>query len=145
MHPLARQLALLACAALTSLGGASWAQAAASQPLLAQGDTLWAAGKPELAQKSYEAAVAAQPESVEARMKLGGLQLSQHDFISATEIYKQAIGLNANNAKAWLGLGFSYLHSDRKDLSLAAFKEAIRIDPGYKDRLATLMVKLAAN
>lgn len=139
MHPLTRQLALLACATLTTLGGASWAQAAASQPLLTQGDALWAQGKPDQAQKSYEAAVAAQPESVDARMKLGGLQLSQQAFLAAAETYKQAISLNANNAKAWLGLGFSYLHSDRKDLSLAAFNEAIRIDPSYKDRLATLM------
>lgn len=139
MHPLTRQLTLLACATLTTLGGASWAQAATSQPLLTQGDALWAQGKPDQAQKSYEAAVAAQPESVEARMKLGGLQLSQQAFLAASETYKRAISLNANNAKAWLGLGFSYLHSDRKDLSLAAFNEAIRIDPSYKDRLATLM------
>jgi cytochrome c-type biogenesis protein CcmH/NrfG len=77
-------------------------------------------------------------------MKLGGLQLSRQDFRSATETYKQTISLNAGNAKAWLGLGFSYLHSDQKDLTLAAFNEAIRIDPGYKDRLAMLMTKLAA-
>jgi tetratricopeptide (TPR) repeat protein len=145
MHSFTRQLAQLTCAALIALGGASWAQASASHPLLAQGDALWAAGKPELAQKSYEDAVAAQPKSFDARMKLGGLQLSQQAFTAATDTYKQAIGLNANNAKAWVGLGFSYLHSDRKDLTLAAFNEAIRLDPSYKDRLATLMVKLAVN
>ena len=65
------------------------------------------------------------------------------DFKAATETYKEAISLDAKNAKAWLGLGFSYLHMDRNDLSLAAFNEAIRIDHAYKEKLATVMVKLA--
>jgi Tfp pilus assembly protein PilF len=138
-------LALLACATLTSLSAATWAQASPTPPLLAQGDAQWASGKLDLAQKSFEDAVAAQPKSVEAQMKLGGLQMTRLDFRAANETYKKAIGLDANHAKAWLGLGFSYLHGDQKGLALAAFNEAIRIDPGYRDRLATLITKLTAN
>jgi Flp pilus assembly protein TadD len=144
MQFIARHLVLIVCAVITTLAGVTTALASTPSTLLTQGDAHWAAGKLDLAQKAFEEAVTAQPRSVEARMKLGGLQLSRQDFRSATETYKQTISLNAGNAKAWLGLGFSYLHSDQKDLTLAAFNEAIRIDPGYKDRLAMLMTKLAA-
>jgi tetratricopeptide (TPR) repeat protein len=133
----------LLCAALLALGSPAWAQASSISPLLTQGDEQWAAGQIDLAQKTFEQAVTAQPESVAARMKLGGLQLSCQNFKAATETYKEAISLDAKNGKAWLGLGFSYLHMDRNDLSLAAFNEAIRVEPSYKDRLAPVMAKLA--
>jgi Tfp pilus assembly protein PilF len=145
LHHLTTHLALLACATLTSLSAATWAQASPTTTQLAQGDAQWAAGKLDLAQKSFEDAVAAQPKSVEAQMKLGGLQMTRLDFRAANETYKKAIGLDANHAKAWLGLGFSYLHGDQKDLALAAFNEAIRIEPSYKDRLATVVAKLGSN
>jgi tetratricopeptide (TPR) repeat protein len=134
----------LMCAAMVAFGSAASAQASAPTALLAQGDEQWAAGKLDLAQKSFEQAVTGQPTLVAARMKLGGLQLSRQSFKDATETYKQAISLDAKNAKAWLGLGFSYLHMDRNDLSLAAFNEAIRVEPGYKEKLAPVMAKLAS-
>ena len=133
----------LMCAALLAFGSSAWAQTSALAPLLNQGDEHWAAGKIGLAQKTFEQAVTVQPRSVAARMKLGGLQLSRQNFKAATETYKEAISLDAKNGKAWLGLGFSYLHMDRNDLSLAAFNEAIRVEPSYKDRLAPVMAKLA--
>ncbi|MBK5207379.1 MAG: hypothetical protein JJD98_18855, partial [Polaromonas sp.] len=53
--------------------------------------------------------------------------------------------LNAARDKSlWLGLGFSYLHTGNSDLSLAAFNEAIRIDPGNKEKLAPVLAKLGA-
>ncbi len=128
--------ALLASAALA---------AAPSEPpsaLIAQGDSQWAAGKLDAAQQAFEQAVVAQPRSVAAIMKLAGLQLSRLNFVASVENYKRAIALDAQNAKAWLGLGFSYLHSGRRDLSRAAFEEAIRIDPGNKEKLAPVMAKL---
>lgn len=143
MHRKHHYLVRMLCAAVLTFGCAAWAQVPASNPLLTQGDEQWAAGKLDLAQKYFEQAVTLQPGSVAARMKLGGLQLSRQDFKAATQTYKEAISLDAKNAKAWLGLGFSYLHMDRNDLSLAAFNEAIRIDPAYKEKLATVMVKLA--
>lgn len=134
----------LMCAALMAFGSSVWAQASSLAPLLKQGDEQWAAGKLDLAQKTFEQAASAQPKSVAARMKLGGLQLSSQNFKAATETYKDVISLDAKNAKAWLGLGFSYLHMDRNDLSLAAFNEAIRVEPSYKERLAPVMAKLAS-
>lgn len=139
-----RYLVGLMCATLLAFGSSARAEASSLAPLLSQGDEQWSAGKLDLAQKDFEKAVTLQPGSVAARMKLGGLQLSRQDFRAATETYKEAISLDAKNGKAWLGLGFSYLHMDRNDLSLAAFNEAIRVEPSYKERLAPVMAKLAA-
>lgn len=137
-------LVCLMCAAMMAFGSAVSAQASSLAPLLTQGDEQWAAGKLDLAQKTFEQAVTTEPTLVAPRMKLGGLQLSRQNFKAATETYKQVISLDAKNAKAWLGLGFSYLHMDRNDLSLAAFNEAIRVEPSYKEKLAPVMAKLAS-
>ena len=118
------------------------AQADTPTPLIAMGDQQWAKGQLDLAQKSFEQAVQAEPLSVNANMKLAGLQLSRQDFKASIPTYQHTIGLDANNAKAWLGLGFSYLHTGQNNLSLAAFNEAIRIDPGNKEKLAAILAKI---
>ena len=71
-------------------------------------------------------------------MKLGGLLLSNSNYAAAIQIYQHTIGLDANNAKAWMGLGMAYLHGGQRELSRAAFSEAVRIDPGRKTQLAQL-------
>jgi cytochrome c-type biogenesis protein CcmH/NrfG len=76
-------------------------------------------------------------------MKLAGLQLYRQDFAASIQTYQTTISLDAKNAKAWLGLGFSYLHTGKNDLSLAAFQEAIKVEPANKDKLATVLAKLA--
>jgi len=140
-----RQGILIGCTALIT-GFVIWsAQAKMPSTLIAQGDQQWAAGQLDLAQQTFEQAVKAEPQSVSAYMKLAGLQLSRQDFKGCIDTYQRAIGLNANNAKAWLGLGFAYLHTNQNDLSLAAFEEAIRVDPANKEKLASILVKLGAH
>lgn len=113
--------------------------------LIVQGDQQWAEGKLDLAQRFFEQAVSAEPRSVSAHMKLAGLQLYRQEFIACIETYQRTIGLDAKNARAWLGLGFAYLHTGKNDLSLAAFNEAIRIDPGNQEKLALVLAKLGAS
>lgn len=143
MYAKFRQLILGGCAALITCAVIS-AQAEAPSTLLVQGDQQWAAGKLDLAQKTFEQAVVAEPRSVSAHMKLAGLQLSRQDFKACIETYQKTIGLDAKNAKAWLGLGFAYLHTGKNDLSRAAFNEAIRVDPRNKEKLAPVLAKLSA-
>lgn len=122
---------------------AAWsAHAAAPDDLLALGDQQWAAGKLDLAQSAFEQAVKSAPRSVKAHMKLAGLQLSRQDFKACIETYQRTIGLDASNAKAWLGLGFAYLHTGQDSLSSAAFDEAVRIDPSNKAKLASIQARL---
>ena len=127
-----------AALALSLLMANAWA---ADTTLIAQGNKQWEEGRLVEARKSFEGAVAADPRSVEARMKLGGLLLSSSDHAAAIQTYQRTISLDSNNAKAWMGLGLAYLHTGQRELSRAAFDEAIRLDPSRKDQLARLTEK----
>ncbi len=139
-----RQLILAGYAALITCSVVLPAQAGEANALIAQGDQQLAEGHLDLAQKAFARAVIAEPRSVGAHMKVAGLHLYRQEFKAGIEAYQQTIGLDANNAKAWLGLGFAYLHTGKNELSLAAFNEAIRVDPGNKEKLAPVLAKLGA-
>ena len=111
--------------------------------LVAQGDKQWAAGRLDDARRSFEEAVTVNPRSPDAHMKLAGLQLSGRNYAAAIQTYQRIIGLDGNNAKAWIGLGMAYLHSGQHELSRAAFGEAVRADPSRKAQLAPLLEKPA--
>lgn len=144
MNPSIQKTLLLGCSTLITVF-ALWSAQAAMQPdLIKQGDQQWAAGQLDAAQRTFEQAVQAEPRSVKAHMKLAGLQLSRQEFAACIATYQRTIGLDANNDKAWLGLGFAYLHTGQNGLSLAAFNEAVRIEPGHQDKLASILVKLGA-
>ena len=142
MNPSIRKALLLGCGSLLTAFALWSAQAAMHVDLIKQGDQQWAAGQLDAAQRTFEQAVQAEPRSVKAHMKLVGLQLSRQEFAGCIATYQRSIGLDANNAKAWLGLGFAYLHTGQNALSLAAFNEAIRIEPGHKVKLESILVKL---
>ena len=120
------------------------AQAGTAAGLLVEADKYWAENKLERAQKSFEAAVAAEPDSVATRLRLAGFQLAQQQTTASIANYQKAISREPNNSKAWIGLGLAYLHSSRPELARAAFDEAIRVDPSRKEKLAPLIAKLDA-
>ena len=137
-----RHRILVGCTALITGLGLWSAQANVPSTLITQGDQQWAAGQLDQAKKSFEQAVAIEPTSVGAHMKLAGLQLARQDFKVCIDTYQRTIGLDANIARACLGLGFAYLHTGQNALSLAAFNEAVRIDPGNREKLAPVLAKL---
>jgi len=140
---LQRNLMIVSAALLSAL--ALWsAQAATRLDLVAQGEQQWAAGQLDQAQATFARAVQADPQSLKAHMKLAGLQLSRQDFRASIPTYQAAIGLDADNDKAWLGLAFSYLHTGQDALAGAAFDSAIRINPANRDKLASVLEKLQA-
>jgi Tfp pilus assembly protein PilF len=106
--------------------------------MIAQGDKQWAEGKLDDARNSFELAVAANPGATDAPMKLAGLFLASGKYSNAIQTYQKAIGLDAKNARVWIGLGMAYLHTGQKALSQAAFEEAIRLEPSRKSQLAKL-------
>jgi Tfp pilus assembly protein PilF len=110
--------------------------------LIAKGDQLATQGKLADAQKSYETALKADPRSVDAYMKVAGVQIAQNDFGAAIKTYKDVIGLDPNNAKAFIGLGIAYLHSGDKSLTKAALEEALRLEPKRKEQLGPIMAML---
>lgn len=130
---------LCVVAVLTAVQAAPMGTAPTEAALIAQGDKHWAAARLDDAARSFEQAVAANPTSVAAHMKLAGLQLSRQDYNRAAETYKRTISLDAKNSKAWIGLGFAYRHTSRSELARAAFEEAARLDPSRKPQLAPLL------
>ncbi|MFY9329010.1 MAG: tetratricopeptide repeat protein [Georgfuchsia sp.] len=125
------------------LASSVWAADPVDIDFVTQGDKQWAEGRIEDARKSFEQAIAANPGSIDAHMKLGGLQLSNSNNTAAIQTYQRAISLDRDSAKAWMGLGWAYLHSGQRELSKAAFDEAVRVDPSRKAQLAGLMDKIA--
>jgi tetratricopeptide (TPR) repeat protein len=140
MTPLTRMsLALLCALSLTTAVAAAPDSAAA---LIAKGSRLLEQGKLEPARKAFAAAVKVDPRSVDARMKLAGVNIAQNDFTAAIPLYKQAIALNPNNAKAFIGMGIAYLHSGDNSMSRALFEEAMRLEPQRKEQLAPILAHL---
>lgn len=134
---------MMACATVLTIFSLWSAQAAMHVDLVKQGDQQWAAGQLDQAQASFEQAVRAGPKSLKAHMKLAGLQLSRQDFKASIPTYQTAIGLDANNDKAWLGIAFAYLHTGQDALAAAAFDSAIRINPANREKLAPVLDKLS--
>jgi Tfp pilus assembly protein PilF len=129
-------------AAILAMGGSWAATPESAESLLASGTRLLEQGKLEPAQKAYEAAVKADPRSVDAKMKLAGVYIAQNNFTAATRTYQQVIGLDPTNAKAFIGLGIAYLHSGDKALTRAALEEALRLEPQRKEQLTPILSQL---
>jgi tetratricopeptide (TPR) repeat protein len=133
----------LAAIVLFLLLGAAGAVAAEAGPgdaaLVAAGFRHWEAGRVEEAAKSFEQAIAVNPRSVEAHMKLGGLLLTSNRYAEAIRTYQRLISFDADNARAWIALGLAYRHAGQPELSRAAFGEAVRIEPARKTQLAGLL------
>lgn len=141
MHPSTHFTAALLVLALLA-GAAAPASAGPAADLVRQGEQEWQAGQRADAQKSLQAALAAEPQSLDIQLKLAGLQLSNNDFAACIPAYQQVISQDGGNVRAWLGLGFAYLHTGKSSLSLAAFQEAMRLDPSKKPALQALLDKL---
>lgn len=125
----------LACGAQASTSAAATVE---------QGQRQWEEGKLEAAQKSFEEAVKAAPRSVDAHMKLAGIQVSRLNYSAAIATYRNALALDANNAKAWMGMGMCYIHAGGREMARAAFEEALRADPGRKQQLEPVLAELDA-
>ncbi|MBF0461796.1 MAG: tetratricopeptide repeat protein [Magnetococcales bacterium] len=124
------------------LGGGMVAHAEQASELIAAADRYWAAEQMDQAQQAFEAAVAAEPNSALAQLRLAGFQLSRQQLEACIAGYQRVIGLDPNNAKAWMGLGLAYLHTDRRELARSSFEEAARVDPKQQESLAPLLAKL---
>lgn len=132
-----------ACLAGSLCLGTAWAESpSGSAELISKADKLLEQGKLESAQKGYETAIKADPRSVDAHMKLAGVQIAQNNFGAAIMTYKDTIGLDPTNSKAFIGLGIAYLHSGDKSLTRAALQEALRLEPSRKAQLAPIMAML---
>ncbi len=85
--------------------------------------------------KWYRLAIAANPVDAGARIYLGALLAKLGRFDEAEAAHRSAIDECYEGAidEAWLNLGFVYRATSRFREAADAFREAIAIDPHYKD------------
>lgn len=107
--------------------------------LLEQGERQAAAGELDAALASYGAAVAQDPGSPRANMKLAGLELLKQQYRTSIEHFQNVIGHEPDNANAFVGMAVAYLHLGDYGLARAALMEAQRLDPQKQDDIARVL------
>ncbi len=109
--------------------------------LMAEGDLLWEQGQLPQAAERFRQAAELDPRSVDARMKLGGVYVAEQNFPAGRDAFQEAIGIDPNNADAFVALGIAYLHVGSGP-ALAAFDQALQLDPSLFKRLDPIMKRL---
>lgn len=88
---------------------------------------------PKLAQNAkpvLEKSINVKP-TVQAKLMLGDLYLSQGNGGPAISNYEDAAGLDPKSAIPHYKIGTVYLRSTNRDAALQAFKKAVEVDPNY--------------
>lgn len=137
-------LLVLAFASLSAGADAGVPAHRGATALIAEGSRLWEAGDLDAAIQRFQAAAEADPGSVDARLKLGGIHLARNEFGAGVEAFQQAVAIDPNNANAFIALGIAYMHGDNDGPAHAAFSEAIRLDPSRFKTLEPVMERLEA-
>jgi Flp pilus assembly protein TadD len=113
-----------------------------AKALIAAGEAQLAAGKPDEAVATLEQAVAADPKSTLARTRLGGARLMRQEYGAAIGDFRQALGLDPNNADAFVGMAIAYLHNSDYALARAALGEAQRLAPAKRAEIDQVLAYL---
>ena len=121
------------------LSGPSWAG-----PALEAGERASQAGNLDEALAAYRQAVADEPGSALAHTRLGGILLLKQQYAGAIGSFKTAIGLDSDNADAFIGLGIAFLHQGEYGLARAALAEALQRKPSRKQEIDQVLVWLDA-
>lgn len=117
--------------------GLSFASTANQNPLK-EGDLLRSQGNYEAAQAAYSEA-AKSTGLPAAYRRLAGMQMVQHDYRGSIDNFQKAIGLDPDNAEAFIGLAMSYVHTQNYTLARAALQEALQRKPEAKAEISKVM------
>lgn len=96
--------------------------------------------KLEWAKTELAACTLHQPQSAEALVKLGTVQLRLREVAAAEKSFQEALRLRANDPEALTGLGAARLQRGRVAEASSLFTEALRRDPHYGPALLNLAV-----
>ncbi|MEN8130527.1 MAG: tetratricopeptide repeat protein [Pseudomonadota bacterium] len=102
------------------------------ETLIKQGSEHARAGNVDAAYESYKQALALDPQSADARLKVAGMQVVRGDYRDSIENFQNVIGSQPNNANAFAGMGIAYLHLGGYGLARASFEEALKHDEKKK-------------
>ena len=91
---------------------------------LKQGDKELAEGKLDEALLAFQKAAAIKSDTELIQQKLANVYLLKGEYANSIKYFHKALGFNAKNSKAFIGLGLAYLHTGQYSLANAALEEA---------------------
>ena len=97
--------------------------------LNAIGAALLREGDLDEAEKTFQRALAAEPNFAEAHYNLGSLETKRGNLESAAEMYERAVEADPNMREAHFQLGETYAQLKRYERAIAAYKNLISIAP----------------
>ncbi len=109
---------------------------------LVQADALTALGRVQEAQAGYLAALALQPDSIEARIGLGRIALAS-DAAAAERLFLEVLQQEPRNAVALNNLGIARDLLGRHVEAQAAYRQAIGLSPAMRAAQVNLALSLA--
>jgi len=83
--------------------------------------------------RSYEKAIAIQPNFAPVRRDLGMLQFQQQNYAQAAEHLSKAAELGLDEAPLFNFLGISYSRTDRLPKAVSTYQRALKLDPNYAE------------
>ena len=83
--------------------------------------------------RSYEKAIAIQPNFAPVRRDLGMLQFQQQNYAQAAEHLSKAAKLGLDEAPLFNFLGISYSRTDRLLKAVSTYQRALKLDPNYAE------------
>jgi tetratricopeptide (TPR) repeat protein len=104
----------------------------------AEAEDLYAQGRLTETIKSYEQAVALEPNDVLLYVPLTRLLILEGRLIEATQIAERAITIAPENAAAWAVLGMAYDWNGNYVQAIDACRRAVDLDPTYPEGYAYL-------
>jgi tetratricopeptide (TPR) repeat protein len=94
--------------------------------------------------ESYQAAVAANPQSAEAHSNLGWGYYGQEQYAEAIKEFNEALALDANWVDAHYGLGLTLRVTGAKAEAVEAFNKAAKLAPQMADKVrGAMLMRLA--
>ena len=123
----------------------NWEKAFAIQPDIVDdnfhfnlGNTLFKMGKQEAALRSYQRAIALNPQNASAYGNLANLYSQQRNRDEAIKYYQQALKIDPKLHSLYYLLGNNYLLKSQYDEAIFSFQEALKHNPTYADIYANL-------
>lgn len=104
-----------------------------------RGDYLWRKGEINEAEKCFRSAIKVCNSFALAYSNLGALLMGQHRYDEGFALIQNAAALNPNHAGILVNLGNALLLAGRTQQAVAAYQEAVRIDPENSNAAASLL------
>jgi len=103
------------------------------------GDATFRQNRPKEAYQCYIKAVKDDASAERAWVGIGAYHLISEELEEAHSIFKRVTSLNPVNSRGHLGLGNTFLKEDKPTEAIPHFKEALRIDQGFRHAVIGLV------